>query len=48
MRGNIFLNAKKTRRVYVMEQVLNGTITIRQAAQYLGLSAVEHGRINVR
>lgn len=32
------MNAKEARRVYVMEQVLNGTITIRQAAEYLGLS----------
>ena len=37
-RGDIFLNTKESRRVYVMEQVMQGKITVRQAAEVLGLS----------
>ena len=37
-RGDIFLNRKEARRVYVMEQVLQGSLTIRQAAEMLQLS----------
>lgn len=38
MRGDIFLNRKESKRLYVMEQVLQGKLTIAQAAQLLGLS----------
>lgn len=38
MRGDIFLKGKEARRLYVMEQVLQGKLTIAQAAQLLGLS----------
>lgn len=38
VRGDIFLNRKEARRVYVMEQVLQGNLTIRQAAEMLQLS----------
>lgn len=38
MRGDIFLNGKESRRLYVMEQVLQGKLTIAQASQLLGLS----------
>lgn len=37
-KGDIFLNTKESRRVYVMEQVMQGKITVRQAAEVLGLS----------
>jgi hypothetical protein len=33
-----FLNIKEPRRVYVMEQVMQGKITVRHAAEVLGLS----------
>ena len=36
-RGDIFLSAKESRRVYVMEQVMQGKITGKQAAGLLGL-----------
>lgn len=32
-----FLNIKEPRRVYVMEQVMQGKITVRHAAEVLGL-----------
>ena len=32
------MNRKEAKRVYVMEQVLAGKLTVRQAAQLLGLS----------
>jgi len=35
---DIFLSQKESRRVYVMEQVIQGKITVRQAARVLGLS----------
>jgi transposase len=39
MRGEHFsLSAKEARRVYVMEQVLDGKLTIKLAAELLGLS----------
>lgn len=38
MRGDVFLNQKESRRVFVMEQVLEGKLTNRQAAELLGLS----------
>jgi len=38
MGGDIFLNQKESRRVYVMEQVLAGKLTVRQAAELLSLS----------
>jgi transposase len=37
-RGEVFLSTKEARRVYVMEQVVAGKITVRQGAKYLGLS----------
>jgi transposase len=37
MRGDIFLSPNEARRVYVMEQVLAGKVTIAQAALVLGL-----------
>lgn len=37
-RGDIFLSAKEAKRVFVIEQVLSGKLTVRQAAQLLGLS----------
>lgn len=38
MRGDIFLNQKEARRVYVMEQVVQGQLTVSQAASLLSLS----------
>jgi len=38
MKGDIKLSLKESRRVYVMEQVLSGTLTVREAAGRLGLS----------
>ena len=38
MRGETFLSEKEAKRVYVMEQVLAGKITVRQAAEHLELS----------
>ncbi|WP_207666922.1 helix-turn-helix domain-containing protein [Desulfofundulus salinus] len=32
------MSAKEVKRVFVMEQVLSGKLTVRQAAQLLGLS----------
>jgi len=37
-RGDVFLNRKEARRVYVMERVVSGELTVREGAQYLGLS----------
>lgn len=37
-RENIFLSAKEARRVFVMEEVVEGRITVREAAAYLNLS----------
>lgn len=36
-RGDVFLSSKEARRVYVMERVVGGTLTVRQAAGLLGL-----------
>lgn len=38
MKGDVYLNQKESRRLYVMEQVLAGRITTKEAAQLLGLS----------
>lgn len=38
MKGGIFLSPKEARRVYIMEQVLHGKLTVRQASELLGLS----------
>lgn len=38
MRGEIFLSAKESRRVFVIEQAVKGNISNRQAAEVLGLS----------
>ena len=37
-RGDVFLNRKEARRIYVMEQVNGDKLTVRQAAEILGLS----------
>lgn len=37
-RGDIFLNRKEARRVYGMEQMLEGNLTIKQAAEMFELS----------
>ncbi len=37
-RENIFLSAKEARRVFVMEEVVEGRITVREAAAYLNIS----------
>src|SRR5690554_2370987 len=37
-RGDIYLNRKESRRVYVMEKVVKGELTVRQGAEFLGLS----------
>ena len=37
-REDIFLSAKEARRVFVMEEVVEGRITVREAAAYLNLS----------
>jgi len=37
-RGDVFLSTKEARRVYVMEQVVAGKMTVRQGSQLLGLS----------
>lgn len=37
-RGDVFLSTKEARRVYVMERVVAGKMTVRQGAEYLGLS----------
>jgi len=37
-KGDVFLSQKESRRVYVMEQLLEGKITVRQASDLLGLS----------
>lgn len=37
-RGDVFLSKKEARRVYVMEQVVEGKMTVRQGAECLGLS----------
>ena len=38
MKGDILLSRKEAKRVYVMEQVLSGNLTIKQAASLLALS----------
>ena len=38
MKGDVFLSTKEAKRVYVMEQVVDGKLTVRQAAELLGLS----------
>ncbi|WP_281054578.1 hypothetical protein [Thermodesulfobium narugense] len=38
MMGEIFLSVKESRRVFVIEQAIEGNITNRQAAEVLGLS----------
>ncbi len=38
MKGDILLTPKEARRLYVLEQLLRGTLTVRQAAHLLGLS----------
>ncbi len=37
-KDDVFLNEKESRRVYVMERLLEGTITVSQASDLLGLS----------
>jgi transposase len=46
MGGEIFLSAKESRRVFVIEQAVKGKITNRQAAEVLGLS--EHQVIRLK
>jgi len=48
MRGDIFLSPKESRRVYVMEQVVDGKVTIRQAAELLGLGERQVKRLKGR
>lgn len=38
MMGDIFLSQKEAKRVYVMEQVMSGKVTVKQAAELLSLS----------
>lgn len=38
MKGDIFLSQKEAKRVYVMEQVVSGKVTVKQAAELLALS----------
>ncbi len=48
MRGEIFLSAKESRRVFVIEQAVKGKITNRQAAEVLDLSERQVIRLKER
>lgn len=48
MRGEIFLSAKESRRVFVIEQAIKGKITNRQAAEVLDLSERQVIRLKER
>jgi transposase len=48
MTGDIFLKPKEARRIHVMEQVVAGKLTTREAAELLGLSSRQVFRLKTR
>ncbi|MDQ7793612.1 MAG: helix-turn-helix domain-containing protein, partial [bacterium] len=48
MRREIWLSQKELRRVYIMERVVNGQLTVRQGAELLGLSERQVKRLKRR
>lgn len=48
MTGDIFLKPKEARRIHVMEQVVVGKLTTREAAELLGLSSRQVFRLKTR
>ena len=48
MTGDTFLKPKEARRINVMEQVVAGKLTTREAAELLGLSSRQVFRLKAR